>query len=428
MEKKPLKLARGEIWPFLARITLVALPLGVGASILLAYLASHCSWNSALLGFLLGLAFVVVIASTAGYTVMKYFFGTISHVQEIADKIQRRDFTGAAEVKAARIFGDVVGAVDGLCLSMREIIENLGNIANQLTTASEMMSGISRETTEAAQETAGTISQLARGAEDQVRTIVEAQQTVREILQEIERVAVATSTASNYGVRARETVEKGTTAAQKATDKMMRIKETVDSSAEAVRVLGEHSTQIGLIVDVITSIADQTNLLALNAAIEAARAGEQGRGFAVVAGEVRKLAEGSAQAASQIANLVREIQRGIDKTIEAMEAGTREADEGTQVVQEARNMLEEIRQATDTISSEIDSISTATKQMAASSQRVEEVMSGIASISEESAASIQEVSASVEEQTAAMQEVTAAAQELDEMSNRLREVIQSFKV
>jgi hypothetical protein len=81
----------------------------------------------------------------------------------------------------------------------------------------------------------------------------------------------------------------------------------VDASANAVRELGEHSAQIGLIVDVITSIADQTNLLSLNAAIEAARAGEQGRGFAVVAGKVRTLAEGSAKAASQIANLVREI-------------------------------------------------------------------------------------------------------------------------
>ena len=223
-------------------------------------------------------------------------------------------------------------------------------------------------------------------------------------------------------------MERGTNAAQKAKDKMIKIKNTVDSSAEAVRTLGEQSSQIGLIVDVITSIADQTNLLALNAAIEAARAGEQGRGFAVVAGEVRNLAEGSAQAASQIANLVREIQRGIENTIGAMEVGTQEADEGTLVVSEAREMLEGINQSTSTISGEIESIFHATQQMTTASQSMVEVMNSIASISEESAASTEEVSASVEEQTAAMQEVTAAAQELDELANRLRAIIQEFKV
>jgi methyl-accepting chemotaxis protein len=148
----------------------------------------------------------------------------------------------------------------------------------------------------------------------------------------------------------------------------------------------------------------------------------------VVAGEVRNLAEGSAQAASQIANLVREIQRGIENTIGAMEAGTREAEEGAVVVSEARDMLEGISQATLTISSEIDSIFEATQQMSAASQRVVEVMNSIASISEESAASTEEVSASVEEQTAAMQEVTAAAQELDELAGRLRSIIQEFKI
>jgi hypothetical protein len=103
-------------------------------------------------------------------------------------------------------------------------------------------------------------------------------------------------------------------AMEKISGNLQAMSQDTKTMAQNVDTLSERASQIGGIVQLIKEIADQTNLLALNAAIEAARAGEQGRGFAVVADEVRKLAERTTKATSEISGLVSAIQTETQQT------------------------------------------------------------------------------------------------------------------
>ncbi|RMG63192.1 MAG: HAMP domain-containing protein [Calditrichaeota bacterium] len=280
------------------------------------------------------------------------------------------DFTVRAEVTA-----DTLGA---LADSFNLMVAELSRLVHDVKAASDQISKSTREvllTTEV----------MAQGAETQAKEIEATYKAAREMADIIKYANDRTLQAAKSAQRAAEVAQKGSLVVKKSIEGMHRIRETVQETTRRVRLLGESSSEIGEIIEVISEIANRTNLLALNATIEAARAGDAGRGFAVVADEVRILAERSSQAAKDIAVLIESIQVGTSEAVQAMEHGTQEVEKGTKLVDEAGTSLKQILEMVQVSSRSITEISGAFQQQTKASSGIVKAMERIATIAQQTA-------------------------------------------
>jgi methyl-accepting chemotaxis protein/methyl-accepting chemotaxis protein-1 (serine sensor receptor) len=187
----------------------------------------------------------------------------------------------------------------------------------------------------------------------------------------------------------RKNAENAVQAAQLATEVAQQVQDsnaTLDEMVLSMTAIRESSSKVAKIIKAIDEIAFQTNILALNAAVEAARAGEAGMGFAVVAGEVRSLAQRSAQAAKDTAILLEESITRSQEGTERVEQVAQSISSITDNVQRVKGMVEEVRQASGQQAQGIDQVTQALAQM-------ESVTQTTAATAEESAAASEELNA-----------------------------------
>ena len=214
----------------------------------------------------------------------------------------------------------------------------------------------------------------------------QAASAMQEMSISIAEVSGHAQTAADQAREAVTVAREGGATVQEMLAGMNSISDSVSQTAATVRRLGNDSEQIIRIVNVIEEIAEKTNLLALNAAIEAARAGEQGRGFAVVAGEVRRLAESTRNATSEIAQMIETITHNTRAAVDAMASGTERVSHGTEITARAGQSLQRIIAAADQVEAMIAQIATASTQQSVAAQEFSQNLEVINRLGEENAA------------------------------------------
>jgi len=251
------------------------------------------------------------------------------------------DLTIQPEV-TEQITGAIADSINYAVREMRNLVMRIKNAAQQVAVASEHSRQTATELTEASLRQAAQITEatgkmvaMARSMEDMSKSA--------ERSAEVAQGSVATA-------------KRGAAAVQDTINGMDGMREQIQETAKRIKRLGESSQQIGEIVELINDIAEQTNILSLNAAIQAAMAGEAGRGFAVVADEVQRLAERSAEATKQIADLVKTIQADTNEAVASMEQATNGVVQATRLADAAGQALGEIESVSEQLSSLIVSI------------------------------------------------------------------------
>ncbi|MFY3548133.1 methyl-accepting chemotaxis protein [Achromobacter insolitus] len=288
------------------------------------------------------------------------------------DRIAGGDLTARVDVRNTNEIGQLFAALKRMQESLTRTVASVRRGVDEINVGSH--------------EIAAGNTDLSSRTEQQAASLEETAASMEQLASTVKQNADNARQANQLAASASDVAERGGSAVSEVVSTMQEISGS--------------SRKISEIVSVIDGIAFQTNILALNAAVEAARAGEQGKGFAVVAGEVRSLAQRSAQAAKEIKGL-------IEDSVTKVGAGSEQVERAGATMQE----------------------------IVASVKRVTDIMGEISAASEEQSSGIDQVNRAVsqmdevtQQNAALVEEAAAAAGSLQEQAQRLAEAVAVFKI
>lgn len=380
--------------------------------------------------FSASVSFIIILLLSIG--IVFFFAGYLAKPLQVLSAFVNRIASGDLTAEKIKIdskdeIGSLAKAFELMADNLRNLLSHIAQTAEQLAAASQQLTANSEQSAQASGQVACLVVDVANKAEGQKVSTNAVAKIMENMNSGLGIVVGKTTTVAEATEQTAASAREGELVVKDAIGQMQSIEDAVTDSAQVVAILGERSKEIGDIVGAISEIAGQTNLLALNAAIEAARAGEQGRGFAVVADEVRKLAEQSQTAATQIADLISQIQLEIDKAVVAMNKGKTETKLGTKVIDNAQAKFAVISQLVNEVITQVTDIKGEIDSMAQNSETIVGEVRDVNSASKNMAVKTQEISATVEEQSAAAEEIASSSKSLAMMAERLQEAVHKFK-
>jgi len=385
-----------------------------------------------------------VIAIIIAIIVGKSIANPLVHMVEAFKNITQGegDLTQTIPVQSKDETGDLAGYFNKLMDVLRKPISEAKSIVNHLVSVSEDLSSVSGLLENGSQETLQQ-SKAATNTTEQMSANINAMTTGAEAasMNANEVAGAAEQMSTNMNTIASAVEEMSSSIAQISNNAGEAHKVSVEATnkaANATNVMGELSAaakEIGHVTEVIKKIADKTNLLALNATIEAASAGEAGKGFAVVAGEIKELANQSAESADDIARRIESIQSGTDKAVNVIHDVSDIIVKINQSVESISGHVSQQTMASNEIANNVAQANTGAKRVAGAIGEVAKGANAVSKNAGEAARGAQNVSSNVagmnRAATESSQEVSRvkhSADKLSKMAGQLHTAMDKFKV
>ncbi len=296
---------------------------------------------------------------------------SLADAAAISERITTGDLTVCIHAIADDEIGRLLHAMQAMNAELQRIVDQVTQITHEVDTAA---SDIEQGSTD-----------LAHRTEAQAIALEKTASTMEELTSTVKQSADNAGYANQLAGTARNQAEQG--------------EHVVDQAMNAMDAINHSSRKIADIIGVIDEIAFQTNLLALNAAVEAARAGEQGRGFAVVAGEVRKLAQRSADAAKEIKNLITD--------------SVAKVEDGSHLVERSGKTLKDIVASVKKVSDIVAEMTAAAREQAGGIEQIKQA--------------ILQVDQATRQNVALVEQTTAATQAMNGRAHDLQRLMRFFK-
>ena len=372
-------------------------------------------------------AIACIVAVLTGLGISLNITRSMSSIIKRLKKVAEGDLTVQMNTKGNSEFAMLNRHIENMIENTRKLIVEVDEIVNVVNLSAEDVEGVSGQLEqssngilEALEEIDIGVSQQANDAQDCLLQMDNLSQTIEDVTDKIDNTSATSETTKEIVLKSISTME----VLSNQTKDTIEVTSKVKSD---VKVLEISSSEIKKFVSIIADIAEQTNLLSLNASIEAARAGEAGRGFSVVAEEIRKLADGSRQAAEEINKVVEIIEKQTHETVGTAAKAEKIVEEQAETVNATKEAFQKIYQATEEVISCVDDVKEKVKGMDKERAGTLEAISSISAVSEETAASSSNVFSIAESQKETVALLTKASDELKINMEELKLAVSVFK-
>jgi methyl-accepting chemotaxis protein len=356
----------------------------------------------------------LILSIALGFFITRMITKPVYLANNFAKTIAQGDLTQQIDIDQTDEVGMLIQSLNIMCKNLRKMFTNIASGTQTLTASSTELSAVSEQISNNSEQTSEKSNNVAVAAEEMATNMNSVAAATEQTTANIQTIVSAseemTATINEIAIN----IAKGSETTSQAVKNAREVSGKVEE-------LGKASAQISKVTETIADISEQTNLLALNATIEAARAGEAGKGFAVVAGEIKILAQQTADATREIKEKISNVQATTADSVTAIESIVSVISEINEIVTTVATAIEEQSATTQEISNHVS-------QIAAGVQEVNENVNQTSAVAGEVTRDIAMVSQASEEMKTGSKQVNISSTELSRLAEELNEMVKLFKI